>query len=112
MGCTSEMNDAMQVSEGKEGKLQGTARVGKQVLGGLELAGCNELAVVRRLTWRLVHHSMCFYLTLTFSQKFARATIAVNGFIVLERRHGMFSQVRACSSSKLMHVHDSRCVTA
>ena len=85
------------MSEGPKGALTGTARIGKQLLWSPEYALGSGEELVRQLTWRLVHGSSSYYLTLTFSHKFGLVRLALNGFVVLEKQPSILTQARSAS---------------
>ena len=86
-----------QVSEGPKGVLHGTAKVGKQLLWAPEFVAGQGTELLRQLAWRIVHGHSSYYLTLTVSRKFSLVRLALNGFVILEKHPGLFSQ--ACPSS-------------
>ena len=82
------------MAEGSKGVLEGTAKVGKQILWAPEFAAAQGLEMMRQLTWHLVHNSTCYLLTLTFTQKYSVVRMALNGFVIMEKRPSLFNQAR------------------
>lgn len=109
----------MQLDEDNRGRLSGTAKLGKRSLPSPEYFLGEGAEGLRRLTWRFVFKGFCYYLSYTVSQRFAVSQIAVNGFPVCQKKHGMFQQV--CNMPVLtvkqdphllLSVHSERCLSA
>lgn len=84
----------MQLEEDGKGRLGGSARLAKRTLPAPETSAGPGMEGLRRLTWRVVYQSSCYYVTYTVAQRFSLTQIAVNGFPVCERKHSIFQQVR------------------
>lgn len=82
-----------QLEEDNKGRLSGQAKLGKRSLQSPEYFVGEGAEGLRRLTWRFVFKGFCFYLSYTVSQRFAISQVAVNGYPVCQKKHGMFQQV-------------------
>lgn len=83
----------MQISEGPRASLEGTAKVGRQILWTPEFAAGQGVEHVRQLKWSLVYGSTSYILILVVSRKFALVRLALNGFVIMEKRPNLLNQV-------------------
>ena len=85
----------LQLTEQAKGRLTATAKAGNQALWPPQFAFSCSTELIRQLTWRAVCHSSSYYVMLTFSQKYSIVRMAINGFVVMEKRPNLFTQVPA-----------------
>ncbi|KAK9792727.1 hypothetical protein WJX73_008655 [Symbiochloris irregularis] len=84
----------LKLEEDNKSRLSGTAKLGKRSLQSPEYFTGDGSEGLRRLTWRFVFKGFCFYLSYTVSQRFAVSQLAVNGYPVCQKKHGMFQQLQ------------------
>ena len=82
-----------QIEEGRNGKLQGNARVGDQQLPPPEIDPGKGAVAARVLTWRLLHGGQCYILQLAVMKRFSVTQVTLNGFVVAQKQHSIWDQV-------------------